>query len=46
VECGPIGAGHHGPEEWVSVSSLEQYRQALVEFVRLIAAAEPRLKAV
>jgi succinyl-diaminopimelate desuccinylase len=46
VECGPIGAGHHGPEEWVSVSSLEQYRQALVGFVRLIAAAEPRLKAV
>jgi succinyl-diaminopimelate desuccinylase len=47
VECGPIGAGHHGPEEWVSVSSLEQYRQALVEFVHLIGgAAERRLKAV
>src|SRR5215213_9418898 len=22
VECGPVGAGHHGPEEWVSVRSL------------------------
>jgi succinyl-diaminopimelate desuccinylase len=47
VECGPIGGGHHGPEEWVSVSSLEHYRQALVEFVHLIGgAAERRLKAV
>jgi succinyl-diaminopimelate desuccinylase len=47
VECGPIGAGHHGPDEWVSVASLEQYRQALVEFVHLIGgAAERRLKAV
>jgi succinyl-diaminopimelate desuccinylase len=33
VEFGPIGAGHHGPEEWVSVSSLAAYRRALVEFV-------------
>jgi succinyl-diaminopimelate desuccinylase len=33
VEFGPIGAGHHGPEEWVSVSSLASYRRALVEFV-------------
>ena len=22
VEFGPVGAGHHGPEEWVSISSL------------------------
>ena len=22
VECGPAGAGHHGPEEWVSIRSL------------------------
>jgi succinyl-diaminopimelate desuccinylase len=36
VEFGPEGAGHHGPEEWVSVSSLVRYRQALVEFVRLV----------
>jgi succinyl-diaminopimelate desuccinylase len=36
VECGPIGGGHHGPEEWVSISSLEQYRQALVDFVKLV----------
>jgi succinyl-diaminopimelate desuccinylase len=36
VEFGPIGAGHHGPEEWVSISSLERYRAALVEFVNAI----------
>ncbi len=36
VEFGPIGAGHHGPQEWVSVASLESYRRALVDFVRLI----------
>jgi succinyl-diaminopimelate desuccinylase len=36
VEFGPLGAGHHGPEEWVSVSSLETYRQALDSFLRAI----------
>ena len=36
VEFGPVGAGHHGPEEWVSVSSLETYRQALESFLREI----------
>jgi succinyl-diaminopimelate desuccinylase len=53
VEFGPVGDGHHGPQEWVSIASLEQYRRALVEFVRLvpqrIAASEPgkpRLKAI
>ena len=34
VEFGPIGDGHHGPEEWVSVSSLRSYRQALEDFVK------------
>ncbi len=34
VEFGPRGAGHHGPEEWVSVSSLASYRSALVDFVQ------------
>ncbi len=38
VEFGPVGAGHHGPEEWVSVSSLETYRQALDSFLRSIPA--------
>jgi succinyl-diaminopimelate desuccinylase len=33
VEFGPVGAGHHGPEEWVSVSSLEAYRQTLATFL-------------
>jgi succinyl-diaminopimelate desuccinylase len=36
VEFGPVGAGHHGPGEWVSVSSLETYRQALESFLRAI----------
>jgi succinyl-diaminopimelate desuccinylase len=36
VEFGPEGDGHHGPEEWVSIRSLRQYRQALVEFVRMV----------
>ncbi|HEY1457366.1 MAG TPA: M20/M25/M40 family metallo-hydrolase [Solirubrobacteraceae bacterium] len=35
VEFGPVGAGHHGPAEWVSLSSLVSYRQALGDFVRL-----------
>jgi succinyl-diaminopimelate desuccinylase len=38
VEFGPTGAGHHGPEEWVSISSLERYRVALVDFVNAIPA--------
>jgi succinyl-diaminopimelate desuccinylase len=36
VEFGPVGAGHHGPAEWISVSSLEAYRQALESFLRAI----------
>jgi succinyl-diaminopimelate desuccinylase len=36
VEFGPVGAGHHGPEEWVSIASLRRYRQALADFVRLL----------
>ncbi len=34
VEFGPVGGGHHGPDEWVSISSLARYRQALGDFVR------------
>ena len=33
VEFGPAGAGHHGPEEWVSISSLGAYRSALRQFL-------------
>ncbi len=36
VEFGPLGEGHHGPGEWVSVSSLESYRQTLDSFLRAI----------
>ena len=33
VEFGPVGGGHHGPEEWVSVPSLADYRKALTDFI-------------
>jgi succinyl-diaminopimelate desuccinylase len=36
VEFGPAGAGHHGPEEWVSLTSLARYRRALGDFVRTL----------
>jgi succinyl-diaminopimelate desuccinylase len=38
VEFGPRGGGHHGPEEWVSVSSLESYRSTLEGFLRSLPA--------
>ncbi len=38
VEFGPIGAGHHGPGEWVSLASLTRYRQALGDFVTCLPA--------
>ncbi|UTI65846.1 M20/M25/M40 family metallo-hydrolase [Paraconexibacter antarcticus] len=54
VEFGPVGAGHHGPEEWVSLTSLARYRQALGDFVhalpswleKLDPAAGPDLRSV
>jgi succinyl-diaminopimelate desuccinylase len=33
VEFGPVGAGHHGPDEWVAIPSLARYRKALTDFV-------------
>ena len=36
VEFGPSGAGHHGPDEWVSILSLARYRRALGDFVRAL----------
>jgi succinyl-diaminopimelate desuccinylase len=36
VEFGPAGAGHHGPDEWLSISSLAAYRGALIDFVHMI----------
>ena len=47
VEFGPTGGGHHGPDEWVAIPSLADYRVALTDFVaalpeRLSAAEEPR----
>ncbi len=36
VEFGPVGHGHHGPEEWVSISSLVAYRRALCDFAAML----------
>src|SRR5947209_20018955 len=36
VEFGPAGAGHHGPEEWVSLASLARYRGAQGGFVQAL----------
>ena len=33
VEFGPIGSGHHGPQEKVSIRSLRMYRLALLDFL-------------
>ena len=33
VEFGPSGAGHHGPDEWVSIPSLSSYRRTISDFV-------------
>jgi succinyl-diaminopimelate desuccinylase len=41
VEFGPAGAGHHGPDEHVTISSLRTYRRILVELVRRVANGEP-----
>ncbi len=53
VEFGPAGEGHHGPEEWVSITSLARYRRALGDFVRALpmrleedSDAEPGLRAI
>jgi succinyl-diaminopimelate desuccinylase len=40
VEFGPAGSGHHGPEEWVSLASLESYRQTLDTFLRSMGSSE------
>jgi succinyl-diaminopimelate desuccinylase len=33
VEFGPVGSGHHGPQERVTVRSLRAYRVALLDFI-------------
>jgi succinyl-diaminopimelate desuccinylase len=42
VEFGPVGAGHHGPHEYVSLRSLADYRRALVGFAQKIAAQQTK----
>ena len=36
VEFGPVGSGHHGPEEWVSIPSLASYRRTLSDFIETL----------
>ncbi|MCB0879763.1 MAG: M20/M25/M40 family metallo-hydrolase [Thermoleophilia bacterium] len=36
VEYGPVGGGHHGPAEKVSIRSLRAYRLALLDFVESV----------
>jgi succinyl-diaminopimelate desuccinylase len=43
VEFGPVGGGHHGPEEWVSVPSLERYRRSITEFVNQLPQSVERI---
>lgn len=38
VEFGPVGDGHHGPHEFVSLTSLSDYRRSLVTFAKNVAA--------
>lgn len=37
VEYGPVGAGHHGPREFVRIDSLGHYRRSLNTFLRQVA---------
>lgn len=48
VEFGPVGAGHHGPEEWVSIPSLADYRRALGTFIGAVGdlGGTPALRAI
>jgi succinyl-diaminopimelate desuccinylase len=41
VEFGPVGSGHHGPDEWVSIPSLGSYRRALTDFAAALAGRLP-----
>jgi succinyl-diaminopimelate desuccinylase len=46
VEFGPAGGGHHGPDEWVSIASLERYRHALGDFVEALGRQGAGLQAI
>jgi len=36
VEFGPLGGGHHGPDEGVAVASLGVYKRAISSFVQML----------
>jgi len=33
IEFGPTGAGHHGPEEYLNIESLETYKKIIIDFI-------------
>lgn len=37
----PEGGGHHGPDEWLSVDALEQFRVITEQYLNQIAVAQP-----
>jgi succinyl-diaminopimelate desuccinylase len=39
VEFGPLGDGHHGPDEWISLPSLPGYRRSIVDFIEQLPGA-------
>jgi succinyl-diaminopimelate desuccinylase len=43
VEFGPVGGGHHGPAEKVSIRSLRSYRLALLDFLQAVREDPERL---
>ncbi len=45
VEFGPLGAGHHGPDEYVDIPSLLSYRRALADFAARAGALAPQVTA-
>ena len=45
VEFGPLGAGHHGPDEHVDIPSLLSYRRALADFAARAGALAPQFTA-
>jgi di/tripeptidase len=33
----PVGGGHHGPDEWLSVQAFNQFHQIITRYVEEIA---------
>lgn len=46
VEFGPVGDGHHGPNEYVTMESLADYRRSLVAFAQKVAAQQDNVSQI